>query len=69
MSSEHIIINEVGPRDGLQSQAGELTLAQRQRFVEALLGAGLRHIEIGSFVSPKAVPQMAVTGDLDAISL
>jgi hydroxymethylglutaryl-CoA lyase len=61
---EHIIINEVGPRDGLQSQSGELTLAQRQQFVEALLGAGLRHIEIGSFVSPKAVPQMAGTGDL-----
>jgi hydroxymethylglutaryl-CoA lyase len=66
MSGESIIINEVGPRDGLQSQAGELTLAQRQRFVEALLGAGLRHIEIGSFVSPKAVPQMAGTGDLFA---
>jgi hydroxymethylglutaryl-CoA lyase len=62
--TEQIIINEVGPRDGLQSQSGELSLAQRQQFVEALLGAGLRHIEIGSFVSPKAVPQMAGTGDL-----
>lgn len=60
----NVIINEVGPRDGLQSQDGELTLAQRQSFVEALLGAGLRHIEIGSFVSPKAVPQMAGSGDL-----
>lgn len=64
MSEQDIIINEVGPRDGLQSQAGELTLAQRQQFVESLLNAGLRHIEIGSFVSPKAVPQMAGTGDL-----
>lgn len=64
MSGESIVINEVGPRDGLQSQAGHLDLAQRQRFVEALLAAGLRHIEIGSFVSPKAVPQMAGTGDL-----
>ena len=59
-----IVINEVGPRDGLQSQAGELTLEERRAFIEALLGAGLRHIEIGSFVSPKAVPQMAGTGDL-----
>lgn len=64
MSSETIIVNEVGPRDGLQSQAGHLDLDQRQRFVEALLAAGLRHIEMGSFVSPKAVPQMAGTGDL-----
>jgi len=64
MSGNAIIVNEVGPRDGLQSQAGHLDLAQRQRFVEALLAAGLRHVEIGSFVSPKAVPQMAGTGDL-----
>lgn len=64
MSGESITINEVGPRDGLQSQAGHLELAQRRQFVEALLGAGLRHVEIGSFVSPKAVPQMAGTGEL-----
>jgi hydroxymethylglutaryl-CoA lyase len=64
MSDSRIVINEVGPRDGLQSQSGQLSLAQRRRFVEALLGAGLRHIEIGSFVSPKAVPQMAGTGEL-----
>jgi hydroxymethylglutaryl-CoA lyase len=62
--SEAIIINEVGPRDGLQSQAGELSLAQRRDFIEALLAAGLRHIEIGSFVSPRAVPQMAGTDEL-----
>jgi len=59
-----VIVNEVGPRDGLQSQDGELSLAQRQQFVEALMGAGLGHIEIGSFVSPRAVPQMAGTADL-----
>lgn len=59
-----VLINEVGPRDGLQSQDGELSLAQRRQFVEALLDAGLTHIEIGSFVSPKAVPQMAGTAEL-----
>jgi hydroxymethylglutaryl-CoA lyase len=64
MSSQSIIINEVGPRDGLQSQTVELSLAQRQQFIEALLAAGLAHIEIGSFVSPAAVPQMAGTGEL-----
>jgi hydroxymethylglutaryl-CoA lyase len=62
--SESIVINEVGPRDGLQSQPGELSLDQRRRFIEALLDAGLRHIEIGSFVSPRAVPQMAGTDEL-----
>ncbi len=64
MSAEHIIINEVGPRDGLQSQDASLSLEQRFEFVEALLAAGIRHVEIGSFVSPRAVPQMAGTGDL-----
>jgi hydroxymethylglutaryl-CoA lyase len=64
MSREAIIINEVGPRDGLQSQDRHLSLEQRFAFVTALLNAGLGHIEIGSFVSPKAVPQMAGTGDL-----
>ncbi|EED32472.1 hydroxymethylglutaryl-CoA lyase [gamma proteobacterium NOR5-3] len=63
-SADKVIINEVGPRDGLQSQDVELGLEQRFQFVEALLGAGLEHIEMGSFVSPRAVPQMAGTGDL-----
>ncbi|MFK8042110.1 hydroxymethylglutaryl-CoA lyase [Congregibacter sp.] len=62
--SDSIIINEVGPRDGLQSQDGSLSLEQRFAFVEAILAAGVRHVEMGSFVSPKAVPQMAGTGDL-----
>ncbi len=62
--SERIVINEVGPRDGLQSQDGELSLTQRRQFVEALIDAGLRHVEMGSFVSPRAVPQMAGTGEL-----
>lgn len=62
--SQTIRINEVGPRDGLQSQARHLDLAQRQQLVEALFRAGLKHVEAGSFVSPKAVPQMAGTGEL-----
>lgn len=63
---QHIIINEVGPRDGLQSQDRHLDLDQRQQLIQALLKAGLKHIETGSFVSPKAVPQMARTGELMA---
>ena len=64
MSTQSILINEVGARDGLQSQDKHLTLAERQQLIEALLASGIRHIEAGSFVSPKAVPQMAGTGDL-----
>jgi len=66
MNAELISINEVGPRDGLQAQSQHLTLPQRQQLVEALLTAGVSQIEVGSFVSPKAVPQMAGTGELFA---
>ena len=52
-------IVEVGPRDGLQNEPGELTVATRVELIEALADAGLRHIEAGSFVSPKWVPKMA----------
>jgi len=62
--SEHVIINEVGPRDGLQNQARTLAVAERVELIEALLAAGLRHIEVGSFVSPRAVPQMAATDEV-----
>lgn len=62
--SQHIIINEVGPRDGLQSQDRHLDLGQRRQLIDALVKAGLKHIEAGSFVSPRAVPQMAGTGEL-----
>jgi hydroxymethylglutaryl-CoA lyase len=64
--TESIVINEVGLRDGLQSQPKHLTLYERERLANALLATGLRHFEVGSFVSPKAVPQMAGTGDLFA---
>lgn len=52
-------IVEVGPRDGLQNEAGTVTPAQRIRLVEALVASGLTTVEAGSFVSPKWVPQMA----------
>lgn len=66
MMDRTIRINEVGLRDGLQSQSRHLTLDERLRLASSLMGAGLRHLEIGSFVSPKAVPQMAGTGELIA---
>src|SRR4051812_12596230 len=48
----HVRIYEVGPRDGLQNEAGAITLEAKQRYVELLLAAGLRDIEATSFVSP-----------------
>ena len=57
--SEKIIVNDVGPRDGLQNQRKILEPEQRLQLVRALLDAGMQHIEVGAFVSPKAVPAMA----------
>jgi hydroxymethylglutaryl-CoA lyase len=56
--SDQVRIVEVGPRDGLQNEKTSLGVADRIAFIEALLGAGLRTVEVGAFVSPKAIPQM-----------
>jgi hydroxymethylglutaryl-CoA lyase len=56
---EAVIVNDVGPRDGLQNQPKMLLPAERVRLVRSLLAAGLRHVEVGAFVSPRAVPAMA----------
>lgn len=57
--TESIIVNDVGPRDGLQNQPKILQPEQRLQLIQALLDAGMTHIEVGAFVSPKAVPAMA----------
>lgn len=54
-----IRIVEVGPRDGLQNEKVPVSVETRIAFVEALVAAGCGTIEVGSFVSPKAVPKMA----------
>ena len=59
-----VIINEVGPRDGLQSQPRILSVDERLHLVGALEAAGIRRIEVGSFASPIAVPAMAGTDRL-----
>lgn len=58
---EKILINDVGPRDGLQNQTRILSVDQRVQLIRALLKAGVRSVEAGAFVSPKAVPAMAGT--------
>ena len=56
--SEQVHIVEVGPRDGLQNEKTPVSAADRITFIEALVGAGLHTVEVGAFVSPKAIPQM-----------
>ena len=55
----HVRLVEVGPRDGLQNEAQPISVADKVQLVDALTDAGLSYIEVGSFVSPKWVPQMA----------
>ncbi|HEX6384973.1 MAG TPA: hydroxymethylglutaryl-CoA lyase [Anaerolineae bacterium] len=56
---DYLKVYEVGPRDGLQNEARPISTEQKLRLVDGLVAAGLRHIELTSFVHPKAVPQMA----------
>ncbi|MFY3139728.1 hydroxymethylglutaryl-CoA lyase [Achromobacter xylosoxidans] len=55
---------EVGPRDGLQMARGMMAAADKLRWIRQLAAAGLREIEVGSFVSPRLVPQMADTAQV-----
>jgi hydroxymethylglutaryl-CoA lyase len=57
--NQHVDIVEVGPRDGLQSEPGVLPTATKVEFIERAIAAGVRRVEVTSFVSPKRVPQMA----------
>jgi len=62
-----VIINDVGPRDGLQNQTKILSPQERLTLVLSLIDAGIHAVEVGSFVSPKAVPAMAGTDELIAL--
>ena len=57
--SNAVLISEVGPRDGLQSVAATMATTDKLRWISALYAAGLREIEVGSFVPAKLLPQMA----------
>jgi hydroxymethylglutaryl-CoA lyase len=54
-----VTVYEVGPRDGLQNEARQVPTADKIRFIDALVDAGLTNIEITSFVSPRWIPQLA----------
>jgi hydroxymethylglutaryl-CoA lyase len=58
-SCDSVLISEVGPRDGLQSVARTMPTANKRAWIDALYAAGLREIEVCSFVPAKLLPQMA----------
>lgn len=64
-----IEISEVGPRDGLQNTRAIMPTAAKRAWIMALAGAGLREIEVCSFVPPKLVPQMADAAEVTAHAL
>jgi len=57
-------ICEVGPRDGLQNEKTLLSVEQKVELIEDVIDAGVKSIEVGSFVHPKAVPSMAETDEV-----
>ncbi len=61
-----VTITEVGPRDGLQNEAAPIPLEQKIELVDRLSATGLTRIEAASFVSPKAIPQMANAAEVMA---
>src|SRR5262245_5627930 len=63
-SPDAVSLYEVSPRDGLQNEAAMISLEGKKRLIESLVRAGLRRIEITSFVSPKWVPQLADAEEL-----
>lgn len=64
MNAKSARIFEVGPRDGLQNEAAILGVEQKLELIERLVASGARDVELGSFVHPKWVPQMADTDEV-----
>lgn len=61
---EKVTICEVGLRDGIQNEKKLLSVEQKLELLDSVVASGIKVVEIGSFVHPKAVPQMADTGEL-----
>ena len=64
MAEPNILISEVGPRDGLQNINTIMPTADKKRWIQAQAEAGVREIEVGSFVPAKLMPQLADTAEL-----
>lgn len=67
--AQRVLISEVGPRDGLQNAHAIMPTEAKTRWITALAEAGLREIEVGSFVRPDRVPQLADTAEVVAHAL
>ncbi|TVP88312.1 MAG: hydroxymethylglutaryl-CoA lyase [Pseudomonadaceae bacterium] len=63
---QQVRLVDVGPRDGLQNEQQPISVADKIALVDALSAAGVRSIEVGSFVSPRWVPQMAGSAEVFA---
>ena len=59
--SDKVQVCEVGPRDGLQIAKGIMPTDVKLRWIDAMVAAGVTHMEVGSFVPPSLIPQMADT--------
>ena len=59
-----VLVSEVGPRDGLQSIKSIMPTEAKKAWIAAEAAAGVREIEVGSFVPPKLLPQLADTGEI-----
>ena len=66
--NEKVLISEVGPRDGLQNCKGVMPTAVKKAWIQGLYDAGVREIEVGSFVPAKLFPQLADTAELVAFA-
>ena len=64
MTDPDILISEVGPRDGLQNVQAIMPTTEKKRWISAQAKAGVREIEVGSFVPAKLMPQLADTAEL-----
>jgi hydroxymethylglutaryl-CoA lyase len=66
MSSEFVSICEVGPRDGLQIAKTRMTTDDKVRWIASIAAAGVKEIEVGSFVPPRVIPQLSDTPEIVA---
>ena len=64
MTASSVLISEVGPRDGLQNCDTTMATEDKKHWISALAASGIKEIEVGSFVSPTLLPQMADTGEI-----
>lgn len=69
MTEKDVTVVEVGPRDGLQSVVQTMETPAKLAWIDALAAAGLDHIQVGSFVSTRALPQMADCAEVVAHAL